>query len=588
MGNNSGATRYTIPSLITQENIVDAIYEIQINRWDPINNSKKYDLCFDGTRFPPKVVLSIAHRFATGKKIPVSEFYGGEIAANKFLRKLGFDIVKKGEKCPENVSESHSWKILSNLIAIKRTDKSVFIHNTTGLPKGNVREFFSVRGMKPGETKKIILWIDSIRFEATLEWLSYDSQRTRMVWDKDIASAIRDKFPEWYGFFQREEEKSENSPLLKFIKRANPDEYDVELIETTIPENKENSERVLEKYREYSRQEVHDIFEKNSRFTPRSGKWGIRGIISHPSNLNDFIFFVTFGHKEGGFSFEESVTESGVLTWQSEPKQKLSDPNIQKFISHDHTRNTIHLFLRTDDNRKYSYLGRLAYITHDNEREEPVHFKWQILDWDIDTKQAETMGLELLEDHPINKETQEQNIPLVQTPPPIQKSATFIVGEKSKDFLGKKVDFAENEQKKKDVGKGGEDLVISLEKKTFLECGSPHLINEIEHVSITQGDGAGYDIKSITLDEEPKYIEVKTTVGGINTPFTLTINELNFSNQYAKNYYLYRIYDYNIKNKTGKYYVITGNISKKMLLEPTQFNCRPHIRYQDYSASNDS
>jgi|GEM_PF-364633 hypothetical protein len=585
MENNWDATRYTIPSFITQENIVDAIHEIQIKRWDPINNSKKYDLCIDGDRLPPKVVLSIANRFATGKKIPVSEFHGGEIAANKFLRKLGFDIVEKGEGCPENVSQSHSWKILSDRIAMKKTDKSVFIHKTTGLPKGKVREFFSVRGMKPGERKKIILWIDSIRFEATLEWLSYDSQRTRLVWDNDIASVIRKKFPKCYTFFQREEEKSENSPLLKFVKGAKPDEYDVELIDTPISENEENSEIILEKYREYSRREVHDIFDKNSPFTLKSGTWGIRGIVSPLSNRDDFIFFVTFGRSDLGFTFEESVTESGILTWQSEPKQKLRDSTIQKLIRHDHQKNTVHLFLRTHRDRKFSYLGRLAYLSHNNEREEPVLFKWQILDWDLDDNQAEAMGLELIPDNPSDDPLRMLSDSLVETPPPEQQSPISFVGQKSTEFVAKKVDFAENEEKRKEIGKAGELLVLKREKKLICDNGHQDLLSEIDHVSEVQGDGAGYDIKSISPSGERKYIEVKTTVGGMNTPFVLSINELNFLQAHSERYYLYRIYEFDRKTNTGKFFVLRGDISKQIVLEPIRFNCRPQMkkRQTDYS-----
>src|SRR5258707_7001833 len=31
----------------------------------------------------------------------------------------------------------------------------------------------------------------------------------------------------------------------------------------------------------------------------------------------------------------------------------------------------------------YSYLGRLRYLTNDREREQPVYFTWQILDWHL-------------------------------------------------------------------------------------------------------------------------------------------------------------------------------------------------------------
>lgn len=51
-------------------------------------------------------------------------------------------------------------------------------------------------------------------------------------------------------------------------------------------------------------------------------------------------------------------------------------------------------FLRTDrKNPAYTYLGKLAYISHDTQREQPVHFKWQILDWELTQEQANRIGL---------------------------------------------------------------------------------------------------------------------------------------------------------------------------------------------------
>jgi hypothetical protein len=50
--------------------------------------------------------------------------------------------------------------------------------------------------------------------------------------------------------------------------------------------------------------------------------------------------------------------------------------------------NSIYLFLRTANRRagrvlQYSYLGPLRYLTHDRERQQPVYFTWQILDWHL-------------------------------------------------------------------------------------------------------------------------------------------------------------------------------------------------------------
>ena len=139
----------------------------------------------------------------------------------------------------------------------------------------------------------------------------------------------------------------------------------------------------LIRYQQYTRQDVHDIFSPDTVFTPQAGTWGLQGIVQIPGRAADFVFFVTFGQKQAHHVFDEGITTDGVLTWQSQPSQRLLDRQIQQFINHNEDVNSIYLFLRTAQGKDYAYLGKLKYLAHDREREQPVHFQWQILDWNI-------------------------------------------------------------------------------------------------------------------------------------------------------------------------------------------------------------
>ena len=134
-------------------------------------------------------------------------------------------------------------------------------------------------------------------------------------------------------------------------------------------------------YHTYSRAQVHAIFAPDTPFTPQAGTWGLQGIIPIPQRPGDFVFFVTFGQHQGAHIFDEGITTEGVLSWQSQPKQSLRDHQIRQFICHDDLTNTIYLFLRTRKQGPYTYLGQLKYLSHDADRECPVWFQWQILDW---------------------------------------------------------------------------------------------------------------------------------------------------------------------------------------------------------------
>jgi len=86
-----------IPKNITREHIIQAIEEIKKVRWPPRNNSIKYDLFYEGEKYPPKIVVMYANKYANGELFDVSKFSGGEDTTNKFFRARGFEIIQKKE-----------------------------------------------------------------------------------------------------------------------------------------------------------------------------------------------------------------------------------------------------------------------------------------------------------------------------------------------------------------------------------------------------------------------------------------------------------------------------------------------------------
>src|SRR5437016_8152691 len=113
--------------------------------------------------------------------------------------------------------------------------------------------------------------------------------------------------------------------------------------------------KTLTLYENYTREDVHDIFDPDSTFTPSAGTWGIQGIVRIPSRPGDFVLFVTFGQSAGDYVFDEGVAASGVLSWQSQPRQGLRDRIVKELIAHDEALNSIYLFLRTAERRPYTF-----------------------------------------------------------------------------------------------------------------------------------------------------------------------------------------------------------------------------------------
>jgi hypothetical protein len=55
--------------------------------------STKYDVHFDGYKYPPKYLISLAHTFIDGKEWP--NIFGGGTEANNFLIARGFEVFNK-------------------------------------------------------------------------------------------------------------------------------------------------------------------------------------------------------------------------------------------------------------------------------------------------------------------------------------------------------------------------------------------------------------------------------------------------------------------------------------------------------------
>ncbi len=331
--------------------------------------------------------------------------------------------------------------------------------------------------------------------------------------------------------------------------------------------------RRLQRYERYSRREVHDIFSPHTEFKPQVGTWGLQGIVRIYPHSSDFVFFVTFGQHAVSHTFEESITENGILTWQSQPSQTFRSKVIQELIHHDHLINQIHLFLRTNPRDDYLYLGRLAYVTHDLEREAPVHFKWQILDWELSAETARDLGLELVVENPLLLASNGVRPGLVRRDSPVQQRRN-IRGTDTRLFQAKHVDFAESEARNRTIGKEGEKLVMEFERENLIANGRRDLADQVRHVSEIEGDGAGYDVLSFDLNGREKLIEVKTTRGGPGTPFMITPNELFFSETHADLYYLYRIYNFNPESRTGEFFILNGDIRTLLSLTPTQYKAQ--------------
>ena len=131
---------------------------------------------------------------------------------------------------------------------------------------------------------------------------------------------------------------------------------------------------------------------------------------------------------------------------------------------------------------------------------------------------------------------------LVNPPEPFTPQKKQISLEKRRYKI--KANYLAREAANSALGSAGERFIINYEHARLIYLGRENLADRIERISETEGDQAGFDILSFDETGKDRYIEVKTTKYGKQTPFFISSNELDFSKQNSENYHLYRLFHF--------------------------------------------
>ncbi|TGT46296.1 DUF3883 domain-containing protein [Mesorhizobium sp. M8A.F.Ca.ET.165.01.1.1] len=110
--------------------------------------------------------------------------------------------------------------------------------------------------------------------------------------------------------------------------------------------------------------------------------------------------------------------------------------------------------------------------------------------------------------------------------------------------LVRKFDPAARDASNRALGRRGEERAFFSEQVVLRANGRDDLARKVRWVSVEDGDGAGYDIRSFDPSGAERLIEVKTTTGHKTTPFYLSENERALSEEQPDAFRLVRLYDF--------------------------------------------
>ncbi|TPL75958.1 DUF3883 domain-containing protein [Mesorhizobium sp. B2-3-15] len=125
--------------------------------------------------------------------------------------------------------------------------------------------------------------------------------------------------------------------------------------------------------------------------------------------------------------------------------------------------------------------------------------------------------------------------------PPV---ATFEAVPPVLERIVRKFDPALRDARNRQLGKSGEERVLFAEQTGLRVAGREDLARKVRWVSVEDGDGAGYDIRSFDPAGRERLIEVKTTTGHKQTPFLLSENERASSEERPDAFRLVRLFDF--------------------------------------------
>jgi hypothetical protein len=160
---------------------------------------------------------------------------------------------------------------------------------------------------------------------------------------------------------------------------------------------------------------------------------------------------------------------------------------------------------------------------------------------------------------------------LVEAPRMSPRPNPYSMRVSDRPMLPPRINYLAIEADNRSLGRAGEEFVVRFEVARLIAARQERLAARIEHVAVTRGDGDGYDVLSFETTGQERFIEVKTTAYGSQTPFFVTRNELAVSQEREAAYHLYRVFGF---RKAPKLFKKQGRFDENFAITPEQYLAR--------------
>lgn len=295
---------------------------------------------------------------------------------------------------------------------------------------------------------------------------------------------------------------------------------------------------------------------------------------------NCVVLFVTLekDRKELEHKYDDKFFLGGsMFQWESQNKNTPDTPHMMMIIGGE----PVVLFARVHEKIKsksqpFTYVGQLGYVKHSypvDSKDIPVEVIFEVSEHQNPASDTLSDLYEWApgidpEDEPIDVSRTVLN----ETSAPT--SSIKVTGKRGRSKGNKKTNWAERDERNRNLGFAGEKLVVEHEIQRLTDLGLIDLAQRVEHVA-TCSDGDGYDVLSFDEHGVEKYIEVKTTKQSKGTAFFISRNEVEVSRKKGDQYWIYRVYALKDSSDKACFYALQGPVDRHFDLTPESYKASP-------------
>ena len=145
-------------------------------------------------------------------------------------------------------------------------------------------------------------------------------------------------------------------------------------------------------YEEYSREEVHNAFGDSAKYVAGAGVWGRSGVIKPKLPEDVYALFCLIKPDTQGIRLQY-IDPSGEFHWVSQQSMYPGERKLSNMISASRGNSNVLLFAKPSAGPRYTYLGRLSYISVDENSIKPTIVTWKMLSWPVPDEIMKKFGV---------------------------------------------------------------------------------------------------------------------------------------------------------------------------------------------------